>query len=53
MGSGFLVFSLGIETRPLAEKAQSPNHWTTREFPNPTLEIPVNYFSKLPFFFLT
>ena len=24
----------GIEPRPSAMKAQSPNHWTAREFPN-------------------
>ena len=27
-----LVLRPGIEPTPLAVKAQSPNHWTTREF---------------------
>ena len=30
---GILVPLLGIEPAPLAVKAQSPNHWTAREFP--------------------
>ena len=29
-----LVPQLGIEPRPSADTAQSPNHWTTREFPS-------------------
>ena len=28
----FLVPLAGIKPSPLAVKAQSPNHWTTREF---------------------
>ena len=31
---GILVPWPDIEQRPLAVKAYSPNHWTTREFPN-------------------
>ena len=31
---GILVPQLGIEARPLAVKALSPNHWTTTEFPH-------------------
>ena len=30
---GILVPRPGIEPRPSAVRAQSPNHWTTREFP--------------------
>ena len=30
---GTLVPQPGIEPRPSAAKAQSPNHWITREFP--------------------
>ena len=30
---GILVPQLGIEPTPSAVKAQSPNHWTVREFP--------------------
>ena len=30
---GILVSQPGIEPGPLAVKAQSPNHWTAREFP--------------------
>ena len=33
MACGILVPWPGIESRPLAVGAQSPNHWTTREFP--------------------
>ena len=29
---GILFPQLGTEPRPSAVKAQSPNHWTTREF---------------------
>ena len=29
---GILIPQLGIEPRPTAEKAPSPNRWTTREF---------------------
>ena len=29
---GILVPQSGIEPAPLAVKAQSPNHWTAREF---------------------
>ena len=31
---GILVPQPGIEPGPSALKVQSPNHWTTREFPN-------------------
>ena len=31
---GILVPRAGIEPRPLAVKALSPNHWTSREFPH-------------------
>ena len=31
--SGILVPQPGIEPRPSAVRAWSPNHWTTREFP--------------------
>ena len=31
---GILVPQPGIEPRPSAVKAQSPKHWTAREFPN-------------------
>ena len=34
-----LAPGLGIEARPLAMKAQSPNHWTAREFPAVYLEL--------------
>ena len=30
---GILVSQAGIEPRPSAVRARSPNHWTTREFP--------------------
>ena len=30
---GILVPQPGIELRPLAVRARSPNHWTTRDFP--------------------
>ena len=30
---GLLVPRPGIEPGPLAVRAQSPNHWTAREFP--------------------
>ena len=33
MACGILVPQPGIEPVPLAVKARSPNHWTTREFP--------------------
>ena len=33
MACGILVSQSGIEPAPLAVKAWSPNHWTTREFP--------------------
>ena len=33
MACGILVPRRGTEPRPLAVRAQSPNHWTTREFP--------------------
>ena len=33
-GGQILVPQLGIEPTPLAVKAWSPNHWTTREVPN-------------------
>ena len=33
MTCGILVSQPGIEHRPLAVSMQSPNHWTTREFP--------------------
>ena len=33
MACGILVPSPGIEPRPSAVKAQSPNHWTARELP--------------------
>ena len=29
-----LRFQPGIEPGPMALKAQSPNHWTAREFPD-------------------
>ena len=32
-GCGILVPQAGIEPRALAVKAQSPNHWTSMEFP--------------------
>ena len=34
MACGILVPQSGIEPEPLAVKAQSPNHWATREFPS-------------------
>ena len=34
---GILIPQAGIEPGPLAVKAPSPNHWTTREFPNGVL----------------
>ena len=34
---GILVPQPGIEPRPSAVKAQSPNHWTAREFPTAIL----------------
>ena len=33
MACGILVPRTGIEPAPLAVRAQSPNHWTAREFP--------------------
>ena len=33
MASGIFVSQLGVEPRPWAMRAWSPNHWTTREFP--------------------
>ena len=30
---GILVPPPGIKPRPMAVKAQNPNHWTAREFP--------------------
>ena len=43
---------LGIEPVPLAVKAQSPNHWTTREFFNPLtlvfLRIPCSSYHSAP-----
>ena len=33
LACGILVPGPGIEPAPSAVKAQSPNHWTTREFP--------------------
>ena len=33
LACGALVPQPGIKLRPLAMKAQSPNHWSTREFP--------------------
>ena len=39
---GILVPQPGIEPGPLAVKAQSPNHWTSKEFPGPTpLSLPL------------
>ena len=35
-GCGILVLQPGIEPCPSAVKAQSPNHWTAREFPSST-----------------
>lgn len=32
VASGILVTQLGTETRPMAVKLSSPNHWTTTEF---------------------
>ena len=43
MACGILVSGPGIEPVPLTVKAQSPNHWATREF---------NYISHIFFFFL-
>ena len=34
---GILVPRPGIEPRPSAVRARSPNHWTAREFPRPSL----------------
>ena len=31
---GILVPLAGFKARPLAVRARSPNHWTTREFPS-------------------
>ena len=39
MACGILVPLPGIEPRPSAVKAQSPNHWTTREFPQPDFKL--------------
>lgn len=36
-GCGILVLQAGIEPRPLAVKARSPNHWISMEFPNSLL----------------
>ena len=33
MGCGIFVSQPGIKLEPSAVKAQSPNHWTAREFP--------------------
>ena len=41
MACGILVSQAGIEPMPLAVKAQSPNHWTSKEFQNSF------YFKKL------
>ena len=40
---GILVPRPGIESKPLAVKAPSPNHWTTREF------LKTVFFRFLPF----
>ena len=37
---GILVPQPGIEPGPLALRAQSPNHWTAREFPDTVFLIP-------------
>ena len=34
MACGILVPQPGIEPVPLAVEVQSPNHWTTRKFPD-------------------
>ena len=53
VASGILVPLPGIEPAPSAVKAQSPNHWTDREFPVCTLKKLVsfsqhNYFEISP-----
>ena len=40
MACGIFVPRPVIEHRAMAVKAPSPNHWTTREFPDPTLMKP-------------
>ena len=44
-----LVPPLGIELRPTAMKAESPNHWTAMEFPQMFLFL---IKGVLPFFLL-
>ena len=42
---GILVPRPGIEPRPPAVEAQSPNHWTTREFPKFKITCCLHYIS--------
>ena len=47
MTYGILVPRPGIEPVPPAVEAQSPNHWTAREFPLlPSFNIPLNPLMK-------
>ena len=53
---GILVFQLGTESSPSAVKAQSPNHWTTRNsttlsFKQEIKENPKQFQSLFFFFF--
>ena len=45
---GILVPRPGIEPVPLAVEAQSPNHWTAREFPIELLLVSKFYLSFNP-----
>ena len=44
---GILVLWPGIEHRPSAVRAQSPNHWTAREFPMPFIYLFIYFFKEL------
>ena len=44
MACGILVPPPGIEPRPTAVKAPSPNHWTTRELPELFFVFLINLF---------
>ena len=55
MACGILVPQPGIEPAPSAVKAQSPHHWTARDFPPSsffTAFYPLHIFSTMPFIYL-
>ena len=46
MACGILIPQQGIELGPWAVKAQSPNHWTARDFPVDLFSSYQNYHPK-------